>query len=170
MTNEQLDQIEADVGFSLPAAYRRVALEFPFRGIRNDAVYWFFDDPRWVIEETLDHRQTHDLPDAHSGRQLLAIGHSAAGDLYLLDASAAGLPVLERSHETLAVELVWPTFEEFVEEWIRASDETEQCVDARYAAEQAAQWARMRRGLILTGFILLACLIAPIILGLLLVR
>ena len=77
---------------------------FPFRPIGRDWVYWFYDDPKRVIHGTF-----FPLEDGgYAGPELLpryvAVGESGGGDLYLLDTTADGLPVVCLSHETHAVE------------------------------------------------------------------
>ena len=134
MTDAQLDAIETALGVTLPPAYRRVSREFPFRPIGPDWVYWFYNDPNRVI-----HGTRFPLEDGgYAGPELLpryvVIGESGSGDPYLLDTAADGLPVVLLSHETHAIESAWPTFEAFVEEWVRAPAE----IAARRAVEEAA--------------------------------
>jgi hypothetical protein len=170
VTEAQLDEIDAGVGFALPPEYRRVAASPPFRSIGRDCVYWFFDDPAWVIGETR-------APLAVGGYEgdgwragCLTIGSSAAGDLYVMDTHAPGLPVLCLSHETHEFEPEWPTFEAFVQEWLRVPDEIERQAVEEAAAARAARRARNRRGLLITAAILVACAVILIIQGLLLIR
>ncbi len=171
VTAMQLDEIEAGVGFSLPAEYRRVASEFPFRPIGRDCLYWFYNDPASVIGETLATVSEAGYERAGWQDGYLAIGNSAAGDTYVLDTRADGLPVHCLSHETNAVELLeWPSFQAFVAEWLAAPEECERRLAADSAAASAAQWARMRRGLLTTSAILLGCLTLPWIVWLLVVR
>ncbi|MCO6454378.1 MAG: SMI1/KNR4 family protein [Pirellulaceae bacterium] len=155
MTEAQLDEIEAAVGFALPAEYRRVAAAPPFRPIGRDWVYWFYDDPGMIIEGTLA-----PLPDGGYNRDgwradYLCIGESAAGDSYVLDTVTPGLPVLCRSHETHRVEPEYPTFAAFVEEWVKAPE----VVEANRAAERKEWRGRMRR-----AFIFVMCSV-PVAIG-----
>lgn len=159
MSDDQLDRIESALGVTLPPAYRRVSRAFPFRPIGRDWVYWFYDDPGAVIDETL-----HPMEDGdYSGPALLpryvVIGQSAAGDAYLLDLAGDGLPVACLSHETHAVEPEWPTFEAFVEEWKRAPAEAER----RAAADRAVRRAWWRRYWLITGFIALFGIVLPLL-------
>ena len=150
VTEEQLDAIEAAVGFSLPSEYRRVAAAPPFRPIGRDWVYWFYDDPVRVIEGTLDPRADGGYD--HSGWRAgyLAIGESAAGDPYLMDTAAAGLPVLCMSHESNAIEPEYASFAMFVEEWLRAPETIEALIDKQRAAERSEWRTRIRRAFVFT--------------------
>lgn len=125
MTDRDLDHIEAELGFALPAEYRRVSTSFPFSPRGNEWVYWFFDEPNLVIQETR-------CPLADGGFNgrgwkpgYLAIGESPGGDPYVLDCSQAAGPVLLLSHETLLFEPGWGTFASFVAEWRDAPDDAE---------------------------------------------
>lgn len=145
MIEAQFDEIEAAVGYTLPTEYRRVAASPPFRPIGHDWVYWFYDDPTWVIEGTL--APLGDGGYDQSGWQAgyLTIGQSGAGDLYVMDTTADGLPVHCLCHETHAIEPEWPTFAAFVADWIRAPGEIAQ----RLAVEDADARRRMRLGWII---------------------
>lgn len=145
MTEAQLDEIEAAVGFPLPAAYRRTAAAPPFQPIGRDWVYWFYDDPTRVIEGTLAPLADGDYDLAGWQPGYITIGQSGAGDLHVLNTTAAGLPVLCLSHETHAIEPEWPTFAEFVAEWMRTPGEIAQ----RMAAEAAEARRRQRLGWII---------------------
>jgi hypothetical protein len=139
MTESELAEIEAAVGFLIPSEYRRVAIEFPFRHIGRDSVYWFYDEPERVIGGTL-----FPLANAAYDRtgwkdSYLVIGESAAGDPYLMDTIAAGYPVFCLCHESHRIEKEYPTFSAFVEDWSRAPDR----VDAELAEEKSrdrAEW------------------------------
>ncbi len=123
MTNEQLDGIEAALRLKLPDEYRQVSVEFPFRPIGRDWVYWFYDDPQAVIGETRAPLAYGDY-DRHGWRDsFVVIGQSAAGDLYLLDTAAAGSTVFCLSHETHAIEVEWTTFDGFVQDWLHAPED-----------------------------------------------
>lgn len=147
MTEAQLDEMEAGVGFKLPPEYRRVAVASPFRPIGRDSVYWFFDDPSRVIQETLAPLADagYDMADWRPG--LLTIGESGAGDLYVMDSAAEGLPVHCLSHESHRLEPEYATFSAFVEEWVQAPRRIETACAAERAAEQAEWNGRMRRTL-----------------------
>jgi hypothetical protein len=103
----QLDRIEAAVGFALPAEYRRVAASPPFRPIGHDWVYWFYDDPTWVIEGTLT-----PLADGgydRSGWQAgyLTIGQSGAGDLYVMELLFTGASYYAARYDWILGILIW---------------------------------------------------------------
>lgn len=144
MTEAQLDAVAAAVGFALPAEYRRVAEACPFRPIGRDAVYWFYDDPAWVIGETLAPLADGGYDRAGWRDGYLTIGASPAGDPYVLDTAAPGRPVLLLCHETHRFEPAWPTFAAFVEHWLRAPAAVEEQRAEREAAEAAAR-RRLRR-------------------------
>jgi hypothetical protein len=145
MTELQLDEIEHGVGFPLPAAYRRVAMEFPFRPIGRDCIYWFHDDPAAVISDTLAPLSNSDYSRSGWRNGWLVIGHSAAGDLHILDTRAEGLPVHYLSHETHEVEPGWPTFDAFVAEWGQtpAKVERQLAADAEIATRMGRQQLRL---------------------------
>ena len=159
MTEGQLDEIEVGVGFPLPAAYRRVATASLFRPIGRDCVYWFHDDPAAVISDTLAPLADGDYDRRGWRDGWLAIGHSAAGDLYVLDTRSGGLPVYCLSHETHAVEPGWPALEAFVAEWVRAPAEAER----RRAADAAAAAELGRRQLRLALLIIAASIGLPLV-------
>ena len=170
MTESQLSEIEARVGFPLPDDYRQVALAFPFRPIGRDCIYWFHNEPARVIEDTI-------APLADGGYNLdgwrngyIAIGQSPAGDLYLLDSHSERLPVHCLSHETHAIEPEWPSFEDFVDDWLRAPEEVKRTLAAESKTAHAEQSARMRRGLLVVAAILIACLSVPLIMALFIKR
>jgi hypothetical protein len=166
MTDDQLDAIETTLGLTLPPAYRRVSRMFPFRPIGLDRVYWFFDDPNRVIHGTRFPLEDGGYAGPALPPRYVAIGQSGGGDLYLLDTAAEGLPVVCLSHETHAVEPAWPTFEAFVEEWVRAPGE----IAKERAVEQAAASARQRQLWLVVGvplvIALLLALFALLALGL----
>jgi len=144
MTEGELTEVEAAIGFTLPSEYWRVAAAFPFRPIGRDWVYWFYDDPDRVIDGTLA-PLADDAYDKVGWRTgYLTIGESAAGDLYVMDSTAPRLPVYCLSHETHRIEPEYPTFAAFVEEWIRAPERGE----ATLAAERAERRSRIRRALL----------------------
>ena len=159
MTDDQLDAIEAQLGVTLPDAYRRVSRAAPFRPLGRDAVYWFYDDPDAVVGMT---RSPHaDAGYAGPGLppRYVAIGDSAAGDAYLLDTLADGSPVACLSHETHAVEPEWPTFEAFVADWLAAPAEWERHLAAERAA-RAAWWRWYWRVL---GVTVLVTVVVPLL-------
>src|SRR4051812_30790753 len=133
MTAEQLDAIEEAIGFTLPADYRRIASEQPFRPIGNDHVYWFFDGPEAVIDETLHPQAAAAEPLPRLPIGSVAIGYSASGDTYVLDARVEGLPVHCLSHETLEIDPEYPSFERFVVEWLDAPERVTAEAEARAA-------------------------------------
>lgn len=139
MTPAELDEIERAVGFSLPSAYRALAGRFPFRPVNPDWVYWFYDDPNRVIENTIAPLEDggYDPRSPSSGWKpgFLTIGEGPAGDAYVMDTRAAGLPMHLLSHETLAFEFnEWPDLDAFVEHCLRTSDGLES--NQRELAEQ----------------------------------
>lgn len=84
------------------------------------------------------------------------IGESAAGDLYLLDTANAS-PVYCLSHETHQIEVEWPTFAAFVEEWRRFPEEYARERE-RQCAEQVAWW---RRWWIVMAVIVIFAIVLP---------
>ncbi len=135
MNAAQLKEVEAAVGFRLPEEYRQVSLNFPFRPIGRDRVYWFYDDPKRVIHDTLKPLADGGYNRVNWKNGYLAIGESAAGDLYVLDTTATALPVLCLSHETHAFEPEWPTFEAYMAEWLK-TNEGEQTASPEAKAQQ----------------------------------
>jgi hypothetical protein len=160
MTDDQLDAVEAALGVELPAEYRRVSREFPFRPLGRDAVYWFFNDPAAVIAATRT-PLGGEYPGAPLLPRYVAIGHSPAGDVYLLDLDAPGHSVVVLSHETHAVEPEWPTFAAFVTEWVRAPTDLEE----ERGAVRAVAWLRqdgVAAGVITLVVVLLAVGVAVV--------
>lgn len=137
--------IEAAVGFSLPDEYRRVAAAPPFRPVRGDLVYWFFNDPNKVIEATIAPLADSDYDMSGWQYSYLTIGESGAGDLYVMDTAVADLPVHCLSHDSHRIEPEYKTFTAFVEDWVKAPERFE----AKFTEEKArvrAEWnARLRR-------------------------
>jgi hypothetical protein len=117
MSLEQLDQIESALGFQLPNEYRLLATQYPFKPVGRDAVYWFFNDPQRVIEETRFPLCDSEYSGAGWKPSFLLIGHSPAGDVYVMDTAVSELPVLLLDHETHEIEPQWATLHLFVEEW-----------------------------------------------------
>lgn len=144
MTEAQFAEIEAAVGFSLPDEYRRVAASPPFRPLRGDSVYWFFAEPDRVIGGTLAPLADGDYDMAGWQNTYLTIGESGAGDLYVMDTAAAGLPVHCLSHESHEIEPEYKTFAAFVEDWVQAPERSEANLAAEKAREQA-EWNRRLR-------------------------
>ena len=141
MTDAQLDAIEADLGVTLPAAYRAVSRAFPFRPLGRDWVYWFADTPDAVVNNTRDPHFDGDYAGPALLPRYVAVGQSYCGDLYLLDLAAGpDWPVVNLSHETHAIGPEWPTFAGFVAEWVQAHADYEQAEAARLAA--ATFWSR----------------------------
>jgi len=145
MTEVQLEEIEAVVGFSLPDEYRRVAVASPFRPIRGDSVYWFFDEPNQVIEATIAPLSDGNYDGTGWQDSLLTIGESGAGDLYVMDTADADLPVHCLSHESHRIEPEYKTFAAFVEDWVRAPERFEAKIAEEKARERAEWNARLRR-------------------------
>ncbi|MFO0881072.1 MAG: SMI1/KNR4 family protein [Gemmataceae bacterium] len=145
MTEAQLAEIEAAVGFALPDEYQRVAIAPPFRPIGRDWVYWFYNDPARVIDGTLAPLADGDYDRAEWRAGYLTIGESGAGDLYVMDTAAAGLPIHCLSHESHRIETEYETFAAFVEEWMQAPEKHEASLAAEGAAERAEWHGRLRR-------------------------
>lgn len=158
MTEAQLDEIESHVGFALPAEYRRVAVASPFRPIGSDCVYWFFDDPNQVIEETLAPLSDGDYDKRGWQMGYLTIGNDGGGDLYVMDTSAPGLPVHCLSHESHQIEPDYRTFAGFVEDWIKAPEVIEANLAAKKAAERAEWRGRIRRTFLFVVYSMLVLL------------
>lgn len=148
MTEFQFEMIEAAVGFFLLDKYRRVAAAPPFRPVRGDLVYWFFNDPNKVIEATIAPLADGDYDMTGWQYSYLTIGESGAGDLYVMDTAVADLPVHCLSHESHRIELEYKTFAAFVEDWVKDPEKFE----AKFAEEKVrlrTEWnVRLRRAAI----------------------
>lgn len=145
MTDARIAAIEAALGFPLPGEYRRVAAAPPFRPIGLGSVYWFFDDPADVIEETRAPLADGGYDMAGWREGYLTIGENGAGDLYVMDTAAPGLPVHLLSHESHAIEPEFGSFAAFVEDWARAPEAFEAHVAGERARERADWNLRLRR-------------------------
>jgi hypothetical protein len=159
MTDEELDAIEAALRVKLPSDYRRVSVTFPFRPLGRDWVYWFYNDPALVVGETTDPLADGEYDRTGWRDSYVVIGQSACGDLYLLDTVLERSPVYCLSHESHAVEVEWPDFAAFVEEWLQAPERhAEQLAAGR---EQLRAW--WRRSSIIMGIIILFAVVLPLI-------
>lgn len=152
MTEAQLREIEEAVGFPLPSEYRRLSIEFPFRPIGRDWVYWFYNDPARVIDGTLAPLADCDYDRNGWRGSYLTIGESGAGDLFVMDTAVAGLPVYSLGHESHRIEMEYPTFGVFIEEWIQAPERIEAEIAAARAADQAEWRKRIRRTIVFVLF------------------
>lgn len=137
MTTAELDQIEAALGLHLPAAYREVSRVFPFRPSRNDWVYWFYDEPDRVINETLSPLEDGEYDRADWKPGFVVIGQSACGDLYVLDTTQDGAPVFCLSHEDHSLVKEFPSFEAYIAYW--QAEEAEADEAARRRDEESRQ-------------------------------
>lgn len=159
MTDDQLDAVEAALGARLPLAYRDVSRAFPFRPVGRDWVYWFYDDPLAVVRATRFPHEDGGYAGPPLPPRYVAVGESGAGDLYLLDLTGDGLPVVILSHETHEMEPGWATFEGFVAEWLAAPAEC----DRVRAAERAVRAAWWRRAWAIAGVIALFAFLLPLL-------
>src|SRR5262249_23256041 len=126
--------------------------------VGNDCVYWMYDDPEAVIAESRDPLADGDYDRSNWGPGFVVIGRSASGDPYLLDAAAERWPVYRLSHETHAIEPGWATFEAFVADWTRSTEELRR----RWEAGAGRVWWR-RWGLVM-GLVVLLGVVLPLLL------
>lgn len=152
MTCEQLDQIEVALGFPLPREYRAMSQAFPFAPLGNDWVYWFLDDPARVIAETKAPLVDGDYSMSNWQPSYLAIGYSACGDVYFLDAARADSPVFCLSHEDHSITEDWPSLAAFGTEWQTAVANHESWQRQERAASRA--WWRWCSGIILVSILI----------------
>ena len=124
MTDTQLDRIETELGLRLPADYRAVSQEFPFRTIGNERVYWFYDDPNSVIQNTRVPMSDGDYDMANWNPTYLIIGRGAAGDEHLIDTALAHSSVYLLSHEDHSIVEEWPSLSAFVEDWNKQAEQS----------------------------------------------
>lgn len=155
MTPAQLDSIETALNLKLPQRYRKTSGDFPFEPVAGDSVYWFFDDPETVIRATRQPLDGSGYNRQNWRPEFVAIGHSPAGDLYVLDTSTESAPVLCLSHETHELEVEWPGFEQFVDDWKQAP----QAAEAARAAFQQAHSAFWKRWRVVMGAIVVFLLV-----------
>lgn len=160
MTEAQLDKIEAELGLKLPADYRAVSREFPFRRIGDEEVYWFYDDPEKVINATRSPMDASDYDMANWKPTYLVIGHGAAGDEHLIDTALAESPVYLLSHEDHSIVEEWANLSAFVEDWNQETEQAER-EEASRAYQNSLEAQRIRRLLtILTALVVIVILLA----------
>lgn len=157
MTDTQLDRIEAELELKLPADYRAVSREFPFRPIGNEEVYWFYDDPEKVINATRLPMYASDYDRANWKPTYLVIGHGAAGDEHLIDTALTHSPVYLISHEDLSIVEEWASLSAFVE---YSNQEVEQAerAEAERERNRKVESQKTRRIAAILLIILLICL------------
>ncbi len=154
MTDTQLDKIEAELGLKLPADYRAVSREFPFRPMGNEEVYWFYDDPEAVINTTRFPMSASDYDRTSWKPTYLVIGHGAAGDEHLIDTALTHSPVYLISHEDLSIVEEWASLSAFVEDSNREVDQAERA-EAERERNRKAESQKTRRIAVILLIILL---------------
>jgi hypothetical protein len=143
MTEAQLREIETTLDVRLPERYRAACLTLRFRPVGGDVVYWFFDDPARVIQETRYPLEDGEYDQANWKPSYLTIGNSAVGDLYLLDtARGDASPVYCLSHEDHSITEDWPNFRAFVADWYQQGQEQ---LVAQWDAERETLAKQSRR-------------------------
>jgi SMI1 / KNR4 family (SUKH-1) len=157
MTEQQLKQIEAELGVRLPAGYRAVSRAYPFRPVGDDWAHWMYDNPADVVAATRQPLGNRFYTRANWKETYLAIGQSAAGDLYLLDLAEPASPVYCLSHEDHSIAADWDSFDAFIADWSARQAELE-----RLHGELAAQARRRQRRTRLTLAVALACFVGAL--------
>ncbi len=163
MTEAQLDKVEDTLGLKLPADYRAVSREFPFRRIGNEEVYWFYDDPDEVIWGTRDPMSPAGNYDKANWKPTyLLIGHGAAGDEHLIDTALAHSPVYLLSHEDHSIVEEWASLSAFVEDWNKETEQAE-WQEADNARRRRIEEQKTRKwGLVILILILLSCVLVAL--------
>lgn len=131
MTDAELDQIEGALGVTLPVAYRQLSLQFPFRAVGNDWVYWMYDDAERVIAGTQFPLEDGGYKQANWKSTFVVIGQSASGDPYLLDVALPDSPVYYLSHEDHSLGEEWPDLTAFVTYWEQFPEEARRQAETR---------------------------------------
>lgn len=141
MTEEDLHYIEAELNVALPSDYRAVLRDFPFPTDGGSWVYWLYDNPDDIVNETRFPQEDGGY-DKHNWKQTyVVIGQGAAGDTHLLDTALNPSPVYLLSHEDHSIVEEWPSLQAFVS----AFREEQVKIDAaRIARERHAQEQRQR--------------------------
>jgi hypothetical protein len=97
MNIEQLDRIEAELGISLPEAYRELMLHYPFPEKSGNSDSSLFDDEAAIIDLGKKyHRGFAGL--APWPKHLFFVGDDGAASCYALDLSDPSLQVLFLDH------------------------------------------------------------------------
>ena len=164
MTDAQLDRIEAELRLTLPADYRATSKQFPFRRIGNEDVYWFYDNPDAVIQNTRYPMIDGNYDIANWKPTYVIIGRGAAGDEHLIDTALVDSPVYLLSHEDRSIVEEWPSMAAFVDYWEHEYELAERA-EAERARQRKMEAQQTRRGAAILFVFLLICfaLIALII-------
>lgn len=97
MTNEQLDQMEAELAVKLPEDYRQWALGLPPVSDDLDSWHLFFNDPDYLIEINRELREEGCYDEAWS-HHLFAIAQ-ADGNYYFMNLADPNSPIYYTNHD-----------------------------------------------------------------------
>jgi len=140
MDASDLKQIERELALSLPSEYRYLALNPPFTEPLNDWMYWFFTDPKLVIQETIRPLDGNCEPTVVPSMHFV-FGQTAFGDLYVMNSFDNDSSVYCLSHETHELTKEFNTLEQYVEEW-RNSNKTDVIEQSQSLFRRIVSWAR----------------------------
>lgn len=159
MTDGDIRRIETALGVTLPASCGRTLRAFPSLGSGPGGL---FNEADSVIGATQVPLPDGDYDGASWRPSYVALGFSAAGDVYLLETARDPAPVLVLSHEDHAVTEEAPSLAAFAAQWEREQAEAD--ARARAVVEEDERRGRHRRRFLLALFTLLPLLL--VILGL----
>jgi hypothetical protein len=100
MTSDEFDAIENGLGARLPPEYRELLARYPSELFQTEAAFELYDEPRFVINETMDFRLNGFGSESRSSGELLVIGDDGCGNYCCLDLCQEPAMVLGYDHET----------------------------------------------------------------------
>jgi hypothetical protein len=98
VTADDLDSIESRLGVPLPSGYRQLLMNYPAELFERAAEYQLFQDPRFVINETMRQR-LQGFGESRPRNDLLVIGDDGCGNYCCLDLTQEPVTVLAYDHE-----------------------------------------------------------------------
>jgi hypothetical protein len=100
MTSDDFEAIESGLGVKLPPEYRQLLARYPSELFQSVAAFELYDDPRFVINETMDFRVNGFGGKSRSPGEVLVIGDDGCGTYCCLDMSQEPATVVGYDHET----------------------------------------------------------------------
>jgi hypothetical protein len=101
MTQDDVSQIERELGITVPSAYRALVTDYPPEWFQHAADFDLMDDPARVVAMNREIR-TGPFYGVIWPSGYFAIGENGCGDYYCLDLSRSQSPVVFFDHERRA--------------------------------------------------------------------